>query len=106
MAKSGPGKTRRTVRTRNRDAARKDRLCDIFRSLSDPVTLDILTVLAANEASLADLQDATGQTTPLLSMYLSDLCRKAFVILSVQENALRYRMADPDLLAVFKALPE
>jgi hypothetical protein len=106
MAKSGPGKTRRTVRTRSRDADRKESLCDIFRTLSDPVSLDVLTVLAANDTSLPDLQEATGLPLPLLSMVLSDLGKKEFVAQTVQDGALRYHLMDPDLLAILKAISE
>jgi len=81
---------------------------NLFKGLAHPFRIRILELLsAAPEASVAELQDATGLEASHLSQHLSVLRRHRLVESERRASHVFYRLADPgvaDLLAVARAL--
>ena len=71
-----------------------DRLCGIFRVLANPVALEILRVLARNEASLSEIAGEADLAPALVAMYVSDLKRQGIAAKTGEPGSARYNLAD------------
>lgn len=112
------GKTRKTVVQKERGwasvaseppalpvaAPSTEGVGDALMAVSNPLVLEILTVLAAGGASMDEIVQATSRPRYLLSMYLGDLCRSGIAARDGQGDSRRYRLVDVRIRAILAGL--
>ena len=79
-----------------------DKQAQLFRALSHPVRLQILDILARQEACVCHLTAVLGQRQPYVSQQLATL-REASLVADRREGTLvYYRLADEHLAGLLK----
>ena len=86
------------------------RECDVvarvLRSLSHPVRLKILSELARRERSVNDLKEACDTSQSAMSQFLKRMKREGLVASRRESPFIFYRIADPKLLRLMRAMSE
>ena len=72
-----------------------ERIAERFRILGEPMRIRLLDVLRDGEASVRELQDATGASQQNVSKHLGVLARAGIVARRKQGNLSVYSIADP-----------
>jgi DNA-binding transcriptional ArsR family regulator len=75
-----------------------------FKALGDPGRLTILQCLQGGERNVSELVEATGRTQPNVSQHLAALARAGFVTARRDANRVLYRIADPYLMRICRAV--
>jgi DNA-binding transcriptional ArsR family regulator len=82
----------------------RDRSAAVARALADAKRLCVVERLAAGERSVSDLSRDVGCQVPNMSQHLAVL-RSAGIVASRREgNTVFYRLADPNVLEVYRLL--
>ena len=88
------------------DDALRSRAAAIARALADPKRLCVVEELAAGERSVSDLSRCIGCQVPNMSQHLAVL-RGAGIVASRREGStVFYRLADPNVLEVYRLLQQ
>ncbi len=77
---------------------------DLLRTLANPHRLQILCALSAGELSVSDLRAHLPLTQSALSQHLARLRVQRLVATRRQSQAIFYRIADQEVLAMARAL--
>ena len=77
-----------------------ERVAERFRVLGEPMRIKLLQVLRDGEASVSELQDATGASQQNVSQHLGVLLRSGIVGRRKQGNFSLYRIVDPVVFAL------
>jgi DNA-binding transcriptional ArsR family regulator len=77
-----------------------------FKALSEPGRLAILSALQDRERSVGELVETTGRGQPNVSQHLASLQRAGLVASRREANRVLYRLADPCLVRICKAVCE
>jgi DNA-binding transcriptional ArsR family regulator len=86
--------------------ALRDRSAAVARALADAKRLCVVERLATGERSVSDLSRDIGCQVPNMSQHLAVL-RTAGIVASRREgNTVFYRLADPDILEVYRLLQQ
>ena len=84
----------------------RDRSAAVAKALADAKRLCVLERLAAGERSVSDLSRDVGCQVPNMSQHLAVL-RSAGIVASRREgNTAFYRLADPNVLEVYRLLQQ
>jgi ArsR family transcriptional regulator len=84
----------------------RDRSAAIARALSDAKRLCVVERLAEGERSVSDLSRDVGCQVPNMSQHLAVL-RSAGIVASRRDgNTVFYRLADPQVLEVYRLLQQ
>ena len=84
----------------------RQRYAAVGRALADPKRLCVLESLSNGELSVSDLSTKVGCQVPNMSQHLSVL-RAAGIVASRREgNTVFYRLADPNVLEVYRLLQQ
>ncbi len=75
-----------------------------FKALAEPARLAILAALYDRERSVNELTAATGRAQPNVSQHLASLARSGLVASRREGNRVFYRIADPYLARICKAV--
>jgi DNA-binding transcriptional ArsR family regulator len=75
----------------------------LFRGLGDPMRLEILRRLAADEMRVTDLVAAVGTSQPNVSGHLACLRECGLVVDRPEGRAVWYRLAAPEVFRVLEA---
>ena len=82
----------------------RDRSAAVARALADAKRLCVVERLAGGERSVSELSRDVGCQVPNMSQHLAVL-RSAGIVASRREgNTVFYRLADPDVLEVYRLL--
>jgi len=73
---------------------------DLYKALAHPVRLQILDLLARQEACVCHLTAAIGQRQPYVSQQLAALRDAGLVVDRRDGNLVYYRLRDPKLVAL------
>ena len=76
----------------------------LFRGLSDPSRLSILTALRSGEQSVSELVEATGLSQPNVSAHLACLRDCGLVVSRQEGRSVFYTLADERMEEVFLPL--
>ena len=86
--------------------ALRDRSAAVARALADAKRLCVVERLAEGERSVSDLSRDVGCQVPNMSQHLAVL-RSAGIVASRREgNTVFYRLADPNVLEVYRLLQQ
>ncbi|MGA8925148.1 MAG: metalloregulator ArsR/SmtB family transcription factor [Solirubrobacterales bacterium] len=77
-----------------------ERVAERFRVLGEPMRISLLDVLREGEASVRELQEATGASQQNVSQHLGVLLRSGIVDRRKQGNFSVYSIADPTVFAL------
>lgn len=77
-----------------------ERVAERFRVLGEPMRIRLLEALRDGEASVRDLQEATGASQQNVSQHLGVLLRAGVVSRRKEGNFSRYSIADPVVFAL------
>ena len=84
----------------------RDRVAMVARALSDAKRLCVVERLADGERSVSDLSRDVGCQVPNMSQHLAVL-RAAGIVASRRDgNTVFYRLADPQVLEVYRILQQ
>jgi DNA-binding transcriptional ArsR family regulator len=75
-------------------------IAERFRVLAEPTRIRLLDHLREGEASVQDLQEATGASQQNVSKHLGILLRAGIVARRKQGNYARYSISDPDVMSL------
>ena len=84
--------------------AGRERTAAIARALADPKRLCVLERLADGERSVSDLSRDVGCQVPNMSQHLSVLRTAGIVVSRRDGNTIFYRLADQQVLEVYRLL--
>ena len=116
------GKTKRTIRKKaaqedaapeaaapepapaGKDEDPRDRISAAFRTLSDPVALDILLSLAVGDVSVPEIAEHTGQPPTLVAMYVADFTRRGITTKGGGDDPARCSLVDQDIRTILTQL--
>jgi DNA-binding transcriptional ArsR family regulator len=86
--------------------ALRDRSAAVAKALADAKRLCVVERLAAGERSVSELSRDVGCQVPNMSQHLAVL-RSAGIVASRREgNTVFYRLADPNVLEVYRLLQQ
>lgn len=77
-----------------------EQIADRFRVLSEPVRIMLLDALRDGEATVRELQDATGASQQNVSKHLGVLLRAGLVSRRKEGNFSLYSIADPGVFSL------
>jgi DNA-binding transcriptional ArsR family regulator len=77
-----------------------ERVAERFRVLGEPMRIRLLDALREGEASVRELQEATGASQQNVSQHLGVLLRSGIVDRRKQGNFSVYSIADPTVFAL------
>ncbi len=77
-----------------------ERVAERFRVLGEPMRIRVLERLREGEATVSDLQDATGASQQNVSKHLGVLLREGVVQRRKEGNFSHYSIADPLIFAL------
>jgi DNA-binding transcriptional ArsR family regulator len=77
-----------------------ERVAERFRVLGEPMRIRLLDVLREGEASVRELQEATGASQQNVSQHLGVLLRSGIVDRRKQGNFSVFSIADPTVFAL------
>ncbi len=72
-----------------------DYVAQYFRTLSEPMRLHILSVLADKEMSVGEIAEAVDSSVANVSRHLAQMAQRGLVARSQVGNSVHYRIADP-----------
>ena len=76
-------------------------LADIFKALSDPTRLRIISILAERELCVNDLSEALGMTQSAVSHQLADMREKRLLAARRDGRHVYYRLDDDHVRHLF-----
>ena len=83
-----------------------DRTAAIARALADPKRLCVLETLAEGERSVSELSREVGCQVPNMSQHLSVLRTAGIVATRREGSTVFYRLADPQVLEIYRLLQQ
>ncbi len=84
----------------------RDRSAAIAKALADPKRLCVVEQLASGERSVSDLSRDAGCQVPNMSQHLAVLRAAGIVATRRQGNTVFYRLADQQVLEVYRLLQQ
>ncbi len=72
-----------------------DRVAEYFRSLAEPMRLQVLSTLRQGERSVGELADLLTTSVPNMSRHLNHLCKAGFIERESRGTSVYYRISDP-----------